>query len=121
MISANTLQGFFFFFSNLTTSAMTNHISDTKLSEFTEQSAEPSTVAAPSVQTLNSPAHGSNMNTLQSEETQQIETSSLRAHGNNEELSHDLLTVRNFIHKIITLSQEFLTSLNEKGDRKSVV
>jgi len=95
---------------------MTNHISDTKLSEFTEQSAEPSTVAAPSVQTLNSPAHGSNMNTLQSEETQQIETSSLRAHGNNEELSHDLLTVRNFIHKIITLSQEFLTSLNEKGD-----
>ena len=95
---------------------MTNYISNTKLSEFTEQSAEPSTVAEPSVQTLISPAPDSNINTLQSEENLQIETSSPRAHGNNEELSHDLLTVRNFIHKIITLSQEFLTSLNEKED-----
>jgi len=95
---------------------MTNDTSDTKFSEFTEQSAEPLTVAEPSVQTLISPAHDSHMNTLQSEENLQIETSSPRAHGNNEELSHDLHTVRNFIHKIITLLQEFLTSLNEKGD-----
>jgi len=95
---------------------MTNDTSDTKFSEFTEQSAEPLTVAEPSVQTLISPAHDNNTNTLQSEENLQIETSSPRTHGNNEELSHDLHTVRNFIHKIITLSQEFLTSLNEKGD-----
>jgi len=95
---------------------MTNDTSDTKFFEFTEQSAEPLTVAEPSVQTLISHAHDSHMNTLQSEENLQIEISSPRAHGNNEELSHDLHTVRNFIHKIITLSQELLTSLNEKGD-----
>ena len=73
-------------------------------------------MAEPSVQTLISPAPDSNINTLQSEENLQIETSSPRAHGNNEELSHDLHTIRNFIHKIITFLQEFLTSLNETGD-----
>ena len=56
------------------------------------------------------------INLPQPEQNSQIETSSLRAHGNNEELSHDLHTVRNFIHKIITFLQEFLTSLNEKGE-----
>jgi len=106
----------FFFFSNLTTSTMTNHISTTELSEFIEQSAEPLPATDPSVITITSPAPDDNTNKLHPEESLQIETSSPRAQGNNEKLSHYLLTARNFIQRIITLSQEFLTSLNEKGD-----
>jgi len=56
------------------------------------------------------------MNPPQSEETPHMETLSPRSHENIEEPSNDLQTVRNFIHKIITLSQEFLTPLNESED-----
>jgi len=95
---------------------MTNDITDTNFSELNEQPAEPLAVAKPSAQTLTSHAHDSIMNTPQQEENLQMETSSPRAHENSEEPSHDLSTVRNFIYTIITLLQEFLTSLNEKGD-----
>jgi len=114
MKSANTLQDLFF--SNLTTPAMNNQISDTNLSELNEQSAEPLTLTEPSPNTLISPATDNNMNTLQSEEKLPTKTLALRAHENKDELSYNLHTVRNFVHKIIILSQDFLTSLKEKGD-----
>jgi len=95
---------------------MNNQISDANFSEFKEQSEAPSTVTEPSLQTLISPAKDNNKNTLQSEENLPTETSTLRAHENNDELSHNLHTIRNFLHMIITLSQDFLTSLNKKED-----
>jgi len=95
---------------------MTNDISDTDFSEFNEQPAEPSAAAETSAQTLISHAQDSIMHPPQSEETSQMEILSTWAHENTEEPSNDLHTVRNFIYTIITLSQEFLTSLDEKGD-----
>jgi len=115
MKSANTIQDFLFF-SNLTTPAMNNQISDTNLFELNEQSAEPLTLTEPSPNTLISPATDNNMNTLQSEEKLPTKTLALRAHENKDELSYNPHTIRKFAHKIIILSQDFLTSLKEKGD-----
>ena len=95
---------------------MTNDISDTDSSELNQQPAESIAVAEPSAQMLTSHTQDDISNLPQPEENSQIETSSPRAHGNNEEPSYDLHTVRNFIHKLITLLQEFLTSLDKKGD-----
>jgi len=89
---------------------MTNDKSHTNFSEFNEQSAEPLAVAEPSAQTLTSHAHDSIMNPPQPEDNSQMETSSPRTHENNDESSHDLYTVRNFVYTIITLLQEFLKS-----------
>ena len=94
---------------------MTNDVSDTDLSELNEQPAESIAVAEPSAQMLTSHTQDDIGNLPQPDENSQIQTSP-RAHENNEKLSHDLHTVRNFIHKIITLLQEFLTSLNEKEE-----
>ena len=82
---------------------MTTDISDTDSSELNAQPAESIAAAEPSAQMLTSHTQDGIINLPQPEQNSQIETSSLRAHGNNEELSHDLHTVRNFIHKIITL------------------
>jgi len=98
---------------------MTNDISDTEFSECNEQPAEPLPAAEPSAQTLTSHAQDGNMNPPQPEENSQMETSSPRTHENNEEPSYDLHTVRNFIYKIITLLQQFLTSSDEKGDKNT--
>jgi len=68
------------------------------------------------LQTLISHAQDNIMIPPQSEETSQIETSSPRCHENTEEPSNDLHTVRNFIHTIITLSQDFLTSLDDEDE-----
>ena len=95
---------------------MTTEVSDTDSSELNEQPAESIAVAEPSAQRLTSHTQDDISNLPQPEEISQIETSSPRAHENNEKLFHDLQTVRNFIHKITTLLQEFLTSLNEKEE-----
>ena len=91
---------------------MTTEVSDTDSSELNEQPAESIAVAEPSAQRLTSHTQDDISNLPQPEEISQIETSSPRAHENNKKLFHDLYIVRNFIHTIITLSQEFLTSLN---------
>jgi len=106
----------FLLFRKLNNSAMTNDIPHTNFSELNEQPAEPLAVAEPSAQTLISHAHDSIMNPLQPEENSQMETPSPRTHENNEEPSHDLSTVRNFVYTMITLLQEFLKSSDEQGD-----
>ena len=92
---------------------MTNDISDTDFSKLNEQPAEPLAAAEQSAQTLNSHTQDDITNPPQLEENSQMQTSSPRAHEENEDPSYDLHTVTNFIHKIITLLQEFLISLNE--------
>jgi len=95
---------------------MTNDISDTDFSELYEQPAEPLAAAEQSAQTLTSHTQDDITNPPQLEENSQMQTSSPRAREDNEEPSYDLHTVTNFIHKIITLLQEFLISLNESED-----
>jgi len=95
---------------------MTNDISDTNFSEVNAQFAEPSAMTEQSAQTLSSQEHNSITNTSQPEENLQRTTPSPQAHENNDETSSDLSTVKNLVSTIITLSHEFLTSLNEKGD-----
>jgi len=95
---------------------MTNDISDTDFSELNEQPAEPLAAAEQSAQTLNSHTQDDITNPPQPEENSQMQTSSPRAHEENEDPSYDLHNVTNFIHKRITLLQEFLISLNESED-----
>jgi len=95
---------------------MNNDISDAEFSECNKQPAEPLPAAEPSAQILTSHAQDGIMNPPQPEEHLTMEMSSPRAHENNEEPSHDLSTVRNFIYKTITLLQEFLKSSDEQGD-----
>ena len=62
------------------------------------------------------------MNPLQSEETSPMDISSSRVYEKNEELlPNDLHIAQNFIHSLIKLSQEFLTSLDEKEDTNTTL
>jgi len=70
---------------------MTNDVSDTDSSELNEQPAESIAVAEPSAQMLTSHTQDDISNLPQPEENSQIETSSPRAHGNNEEPSYDFI------------------------------
>jgi len=92
---------------------MTNDILHPHSPDINAQPAETSAATEMNIQTLTAHSQDDIMNSPQPEKPSPTNTSSPRVHGNNETLLSDLRIAKNFIHTLMTLSQQFLTSLDK--------